>query len=833
MSGDKDEDDDNSKAISCRYTIRHLRPLGKVRGRKGRQHREASEKLSIDSLGKSSEVIVLRDILAKQNEAVEKGENDAASGDVQTEDTISSALTAQEIQSHTGESLRTTPQDDVNASIEKSKPSEGDNVITRSGFESKVKVLLDAFNIGQLRRYVKLHPGQRTGGSPSPEPQISAQRTAVSIHKVTHTPWHPGVSSLAKRLPKIKSATQFLKRMPQKRSVVERILRDCWNLRVEEEEDAAGEIEVLLQPDQFGLLLTKNSPALAPLLQSTKFYRNSRFELYKPDSVIRIIGPRSEAQSIAATLLDAFKDARSVTIPLDGFPKPWLKNVDFSTIFSPDQLKTIMDVTGTYVEYDARSAKSVTQSTERHMIPFLDKKALPSRFHSKQLGRPVVPFRRKMDAENPTVDVSAVALPGVAQRAMQLLSKPKAVHKTSVTNKTYWNFEAINSPWKATFGYHLEALHNVHPDSTPVRDGLTTIDNTRPNETFSPRMPGVFTILSQTDGTPTLNSNRLHSFLSPWRPATVLEAILVPSPLEEFGLLATTSFPTVKFKFSLSKPKKLSDDISPRQENKLDVKFKGIWAHLDHDICQIMLPDKPVDLRLERWQVMRATSENKHDTEIKSFANAVMSSVDNDFKLRAPDSLTVKIPIWAIKTNVPAEARSREGSDARQILRSRITAKSYLKVKYLFQGFQHRTSRIYEASNGHVGGHYFSPDHVMRIDNVEGGVTGGRRVEVSIMSKIDRNAKSGGLDTDIEANHTSPAGVPIPAIHQSFQSSTLPQTATLQAQNLLRTCFSMVDMLSDIESRGDLTPNVLPDLSDDTALLLEQGPPRTAGSMLG
>lgn len=251
------EEDRNKEKHQNGFTFKGLRPL--VRGRNGRQHREASEKLSIDSLGKSSEVIVLRDVPKRKKKRTQsEAEVSASPVKTPTGSTAPASLTAKEIESYADKRIRKVPQDEVNASIEKVRPGEDENVVTKKEFETKAKELFDAFNIAQLRGYIRSY-SKRTTALPSSAESQSNTKSGTGIRIVTCTPWHTGTSKLEIRLPVVENARQLLRRMPPKQLVIEQILRDCWGLRVEEEEDATGELEILLRPDQFGLLLTKST----------------------------------------------------------------------------------------------------------------------------------------------------------------------------------------------------------------------------------------------------------------------------------------------------------------------------------------------------------------------------------------------------------------------------------------------------------------------------------------------------------------------------------------------------------------------------------------------
>lgn len=391
----------------------------------------------------------------------------------------------------------------------------------------------------------------------------------------------------------------------------------------------------------------------------------------------------------------------------------------------------------------------------------------------------------------------------------------RPVRGTSGHGMTHWSSRSVFSPWSVTFGYHLETLENSHSKSTAVRDGLTTIDNTRPNETFLPRLPGLFSILSDAERTPSalsaIHTDRPQSFSSQGRPYDRLEAILVPSPLEAFGLLANTAFPILKFKFILPKRYlRLPVDRSGMDTEDVEstVSFKGIEAQLHQDICEIMLPDKPVDLRLHRQESLITLDEVKDDPSVKAFVDAVKSSIANDFNLRAPPSLTMTIPSWVIKTTTPAEGRKqKESFDARKLLRTK--GRADMKVKYLFQGFRHRTSRLFDSPSGKVGDHYFSPDHSLLVDHVEGGVTGGRRIEVSVIRKrVTSHSSTAGYDATVTA------GVPMPAVLRPHATPLIVSASyaeTSQLQDLLRTSFSMVDMVFDMERKNTLQPNVFPE----------------------
>ena len=337
------EIDDGDSQVT--YKITSPSPLGKIRRNRGSRQREASQPLSIKSLGQDSEVIVLRDIPKRQGRHEHGHERLIEVADAQD---AAKRLTAEDIESLFGKQ-RPPKQEEVNTAIEELRPRE--EVLSREDFDKSVRKLLMSFSLSQLARYLNsrvpassLYPGNTTGHTKA----VSLE----GVQQVNRTKWYGGQTDLTVPVnPASRSAQAGKSSGSRRHSVAENIHRLLWNIQVEEEARTLGELELLLTPAQWGLLHTRDATGLFSVMRSRKFYQNSRFERDRDRGAIRIIGPRAEADNIGNLFEDAFRDAKSISVNLKPFADAVDQNINggLSQTFSSDQLKRIMTATKTHI----------------------------------------------------------------------------------------------------------------------------------------------------------------------------------------------------------------------------------------------------------------------------------------------------------------------------------------------------------------------------------------------------------------------------------------------------------------------------------------------------
>ncbi|KAK6007810.1 hypothetical protein QM012_004624 [Aureobasidium pullulans] len=761
---------------------------GKIRGKKGSQRRvESAEALSIASLGQSSEVIVLRDLHEPRPGKKLLDPNIQSAQNAASLEPKPPALTARDIENMSGRRAVRPQPAEVFESIDALKPDEGIHVVTEDEFGQKFAALNKGYTIGQLKGYLmqKTAPGQYSpfktnkfrrvlteSNKPAPT-EISSRSDALQILKRTH--WHTGTTPITKRLPMVDFSMSIGRKMNNKDDVIQSILRHAWALGIEEEQAAIGEMEFLLSPMQFGLLLTKNSETLKPLLESTKFYKNSRFQLHQPDHVIRIVGPRAEAEAISHVLTEAYAPARSADISLKTFHDALKDNPSGFTlqdILTPAQLSNIMGLTRTYIHYDlnakrlriasfvdvaindahrllvallpSNSRSRVTRLYDSHepddcrLEPIISTKNLPSHAKHRQLGRWVTaaPRLTQSDVDPSPLDAGVdeqpertgvdstlnVPLPRFEpMRSRNPIIKEAVSLMKSCLNTSEKDAPEIESPiWPKKAGWNLWrahvglALHDLQDkDHYPGRNGLSSSledPAAYPKQAFSFQVPSLIGLLS--------TGSRRGSWSRAPPERTELTAHLIPSPFEQTGTLASATLPTMQLRFDIRDPAQVQEDdmrISALLPSGKRIVLRDIRAVMTTEAVQLNLPSHPADLRFEREQSMVSKRSIK-DPRIKSFIEAIFESMANDTSLRAPPALQLSVP-------VPTQSQT-------------------VLAKYLFAGFEYNEIRRYDLN-------VLGPDYSAIVQSTEAGVTGGRRLEVSLRY-TGKRLNDGGDDALVE-----------------------------------------------------------------------------------
>lgn len=780
--------------------VRHHVNHGKIRGKKGSQRRvESAEALSIASLGQDSEVIVLRDL---HEPRVQTKKPDPPTMDDDFDDAEDSPLpppTASDIENMSAGRRAIRPQDqEVFASIDglrlKSKSQSEELVIKEKDFRAKFTALAKGYTIGQLKRYLLQETAitrMASSKARSSRRTFATEITSSSgeLQDLKRTAWHAGTTPITRRLPIVAFSAREGFKMNNKEDVIESILRHAWKLRTEEEKAALGEIEFLLSPMQFGLLLTKNSATLQPLLESNKkFYRNSRFQLHQADHVVRIVGPRSEAEQIALVLTQAYAPAKSADIHLDHFDLALSADRSGYTLqdmLSPAQLTRIMQLTRTYIHYDitakrlrvasfadvaindahrllvalldARRRTKVASIYDPHnaedcrLEPITPNKDLPSFARYLQPGRWVTPSSKSMQSsvdQTPLDTEESHSITkhdnkmrpgdaGVAHSPLNvrgpIMKRAFAIMKTRLdssehaldTNVSIWPERPIYDFWRAHVGL---SLHNHEAKATyPGAQGLSVNEEKYARDhrnIFTSKVPGLVGLLASIPPNDPKKEARVRR--------TRLLAHLIPSPFEQASTWASTAFPKIQLRFYIegSSEVRLSEkDVFADLPSGKRIVFQDMRAIIRTEIVQLNLPSHPADIQFKREQrlVSRRVSD---DAGIRSFIDAIFESMKNDAVLRAPPALEIPVP-QRIVTPMPERYLPQMRGAVRglkaQVLSKEATKGGVVPVKYLFAGFEYQEARDFDLGT-------LAPYHRADVRSHEAGVTGGRHLDLSLIS---------------------------------------------------------------------------------------------------
>ena len=125
--------------------------------------------------------------------------------------------------------------------------------ITQSAFMKLTKKLLKSFNANQLSLYYSSAKGIASG-KVKKELLETLSPEGSGKNSVDRTAWHPGTTSISRRLPGVWETKYAQGRPASKPLLVDQILRDIWGLVLLEEIESSGEIELTLKPWQLFLL---------------------------------------------------------------------------------------------------------------------------------------------------------------------------------------------------------------------------------------------------------------------------------------------------------------------------------------------------------------------------------------------------------------------------------------------------------------------------------------------------------------------------------------------------------------------------------------------------
>jgi hypothetical protein len=218
--------------------------LGKVRGRPGGETREGSTALSIDSLGKPTEIIVLRDLGLEQGA---KEEEDDIPFDKQdfSREAILRSIEDEKLQ---------LDQATINVHIDKLRPSApgGSHVIkavTAAEYAKLGQKLDKGYTSAHLRGYCQaavMQSGEQVR-------EGSNEQTATIDKKISliWSPWRPGTTPISKRPPEGTKPISLIRNWDayNKQALVSIIMQSIWNIHIAAEEDSEiGELEVRLKP---------------------------------------------------------------------------------------------------------------------------------------------------------------------------------------------------------------------------------------------------------------------------------------------------------------------------------------------------------------------------------------------------------------------------------------------------------------------------------------------------------------------------------------------------------------------------------------------------------
>lgn len=252
-----------------------IRKIGKIvritRGRK-KEHRrgdmvlvEDASKLGVDSLGKAAEVIVLRDgrQWARKASPVEASSEDTMDSGLKIED----FLDEQEVLS----------LDDVVNNIHGLKPER--QIMSARDFKSLFNTLLDGFTILQLEKYVVWHREKSIlerikddvfGKDETPKEKPTTTEEALLKGReyawmTEQAHWTPYVDGAVEEA-QYPLAGYITRTMSPKQRLVVQLMRECWDVSIQELLNGKGRVDIHVRDLEFKLLTREYSTVYTSLL---------------------------------------------------------------------------------------------------------------------------------------------------------------------------------------------------------------------------------------------------------------------------------------------------------------------------------------------------------------------------------------------------------------------------------------------------------------------------------------------------------------------------------------------------------------------------------------
>lgn len=707
--------------------------------------RESYQPLKIDSLGRKTEILVLKDIPSADGYKTDPPP---------TVPGYTNKVSTTDIEAMMHDQEPSKPAEIFNA-IGELRPAE--DIIPRRAFDAIIKRLVKSFSPKQLGAFVKAELSR----VPAPQPVKQAQASTTPalrakldpIANVKRSPWRPDeishVDESGQNESKTQSASELKSSRKKDRNAwrtqsAEKILRLVWKVQVEEEANVPGRISLSLNPEQWGLLQTKNAGELFSVLRSGRYYRNTQL-VRTPNDALCILGPQSEAEGIADLIESAFHNAKTVLInvaPLDsdrllalgvaqnirdvmGASRTYITMVRNNTALaiyafnhsSRDKaLRWILALLQRPQQPDA----SITIHDAQDCIdaPIHYRTILPSSSRLDKLVRKTVPQAAPTDSPSVShLGSGERVYKDVLKALRNCRSRPTkmglgADRGIDASSHNYWQSAETLAPWKATFGYLLHrpsataALEHRSPDNpskvqaTSEPSGWTT---------FAPQTPNLAKLLPSLLRTP-----------DSARSLFQLRVKLVPAPLPgaDSTVRLRSNLPHIELLFPLHGVGRSERSSSSEYYDLLE------GFHLDdmrivrqQDIVDLSCAAHVRDARFSRRRTLNADVGkimDDPDPSLRDFINAVAESAKGASQLYAPASVKIRPP------PIPGQRQDEH-------------------VEYLFAGFEYRETRLFSPDPERLALDMWDDGCVVKLADVKTDASGASRSEMSITCQEGRD----------------------------------------------------------------------------------------------
>ncbi|EUC40292.1 hypothetical protein COCMIDRAFT_109188 [Bipolaris oryzae ATCC 44560] len=668
-----------------------VQPLNRIRKRKGKIIKETTTSLGgIKQLGNHANILVLRelgDVLAEKGD--EESEAIEPSDPVQVPDIFASlqqegkAVTPEEIYQQIG-SLRPKQDGDPN------EP----HYVNQATFLKLKNLLMNGFTQQQLMIFYSIAKNIKRGQVNKGVIDSLKRDEDDPKRPVERSEWQPGTTSITQRLPGVDRHVKIMgwRKNVSKQLLVDRILRDQWNLVLLEEIETPGELELFLKPWQMTLLTVGEHN----VLDGIALIRKVKFEIYKHHDILRITADKSTAEYAANDVEEALQRTEVKRMNLKNYMcllEPDLiprdQPLDLTTLFSQKDRDVISALTKTSIAGTTRNlaSPSLTLFTLRgfdnasieeakrsliNLLPFrdgitrtsdmlnlgsaatsiypapvyVDESLLSYQTRNTPLGRLSVPLPQISGPESIEDTIESVDAPKSSKATVQGLVDRTAATVLRSASKEFPHLEELGS-WVAEplrklyvkFGQSLVPLEYANAAKTEANtpEQFSQLH-------FASTFPGLSTLFTSPDISVT---TRLQ--------VPTLYYNFRPDP-EQDGFDSGQLFPTIQIKMGTDR------HGAKAYFRRLSMRF---WQHMH----TVSLPNKAADLQFYQYGSLRMTKDH-NDSNLDKWVGAAAKSISSGGRITAPP-LSLDIPRWTIPG-------------------CSIEEKGMAKIKYHFSGVEFR-----------------------------------------------------------------------------------------------------------------------------------------------
>lgn len=724
---------------------------GQIRRINGRMRKQMYQPLEINSLGRRTEILMLKDL----------PENPEYIAHSTPKRDPTEKISATDIEAILNDEETSKPAEILEA-IREHKPFE--DILPRASFFAKVNTLANSFAPAQLATFIKTQLTAQT--RQQIKNQIAASESPVPIKlgpiaKVKRSPWRPKstTETQAGMTEPVANPEPPQHQSPRRRTShkgrasAEKVMRLIWKVQVEEEANAVGRTSIALTPEQWALLQTKDAEDLFSIMRSGKFYRNTRIER-SPTETLRIIGPRAEAESIAQLVESAFHRAVSISINLDP-----LTPAQRLALRVPQNLTDIMSATKTHItttrQDDALTILAFNQSAMDNAlrrvlmlmrphhpsdvlivthtddqcieIPIQLRTILPMSSRLHNLVRKVVP--RAVTAHNTQADQPSLERSVYRQVHEALQTLPTYTPKAATTldetptqapsHTAYWQSDETITPWEATFGYllHTPAADTAVPDTLTTATGKIGHGEQPPWNIFASQPPNLAKVLPFFKRT-----------VGSLRDLQQLRIKLISAPRPGPKHVQCSDLPPIELILhfnSVMHPDRPGKRTTLVLADDQAIQLNAIRLVTREDVVDVSCAAHVRDLRFKRRHILHGdVSKAMEDAALGAFVKAIVEGVKASSPLRAPPSVRMQLP-----------SHLSRGSNAHPET-----------AEYLFAGFEHRHVRLFEPEEwkGEMTDMSYA-QCAIKMSDIKTDTSGGSRSEMTLTHRSDAISLSGHL----------------------------------------------------------------------------------------